>query len=262
MVYDEISQELGVRSTETTIAGESRQTESLDAHIAENSAATTMNFVLEAMRISNAFLLNLPSEGSDVALDGVAAVCQMDVASLKKYHALLHTQNSTPESDRFEPLPPLIIPQASGSHEPQTPSTAVTTPSPLTPPPSLSSPFKDTSPSTSNVKREATQETIVIVDPPSPNDIANHSSDRIPSPPSADLDDYSSLEFGDLEYPSSEADSEDFEAEETPMTSVPKPTTFSQLLERMEDKESILDRILTLMDYGKDMTDPVKMDLS
>lgn len=59
-------------------------------------------------------------------------------------------------------------------------------------------------------------------------------------------------ELGDLEYPSSEVDPEDFKMEEdTIMPSAPEPKTLSQFLERIGDHESMFDQILELMDCGK-----------
>lgn len=75
----------------------------------KKSTGTTITLVLEAMRVSNAFLLGLPVDGADDALEGVAAMCQVDVASLRKFHASLHSQNSRTATGWHEPLPPLII---------------------------------------------------------------------------------------------------------------------------------------------------------
>ncbi len=65
-------------------------------HRADNIAETpsAMAFVLEAMRVSNTFLLNLPPD-ADGTLDSLASVCGMDVASLKKYHSSLHSSKLT-----------------------------------------------------------------------------------------------------------------------------------------------------------------------
>lgn len=75
----------------------------------KKSTGTAVTLVLEAMRVSNAFLLGLPVDGADDALERVAAMCQVDVASLRKFHASLHAQNSRTATGWHEPLPPLII---------------------------------------------------------------------------------------------------------------------------------------------------------
>lgn len=106
-------------------------------------------------------------------------------------------------------------------------------------------------PSSFKIKQEAVRETVDILDPSPP--VSLHAVSRHRSPSLVPVEqDYSMSEFGDLEYPSSEVDPEDFKAEETEMACVMTPTTLPQFLACIEDKESMFDRILELMDHGKD----------
>lgn len=224
---------------------------------------SAMAFVLEAMRVSNTFLLNLPPD-EDGALDNLASVCGVDVASLKTYHSSLHSRSSRPE---VESLPPLIIPQTTESNEPQTPSTAVTSPSPFTAAAPLQ--FKHFEPATlpKLIKQEFIQEPIDIVVPSTtPTDTHTisfpHRASSSAVVTAVEQEGHRWSEFGDdLEYPSSEVDPEEIKMEEEDeeeeeedaliSPSAPEPTTLSQFLERIGDHESMFDYILELMDYGK-----------
>jgi len=193
-----------------------------------------MSFVVEAMRISKAFLINLPP-GADDTLANMASVSGMDIASLKSLHASLHAKSSR---HTIEPLPPLTSPEPHESHEPQTPSTAVASPPPLTP---LQSKSMHVDSAFFSVKQEDTKESIIHLTPA--YELSLPSMHILPPNPIQTAIRVSDL--GDLEYPSSEVDAEELEAESR-RTAVPK--SLSEFLSRFQPHESTFDQLLNLID--------------